>query len=320
MKRTLLFLWLALSLSVMGQEEPSVAIEVSAVTETTVDLTFTPNEACAKYYFVQDTVGGLQKWLGGPMAPPTLDSLVVLWGIQKNSIYTHHYTGLKPGKDNYIVYVRSYDENGNAYPLDSLIFSTPSAGGVGLAHINIEVSEITDTTARIIATPNDQTAMYRNGLVTKNFLEEKGIDSVVKIFQSYPEIAPYIHYTEVDDWVWPDLESDLDYVAIALGTNGNGEWGDTTIVEFRTLPKSGIYDRVKTAYSIYPQPSNGQFTFESPEAVGKTLVIMDTKGVILYEEKLLDTKSFINVTNLVNGIYFVYLKGDSVAQKIVITK
>ncbi len=113
-----------------------------------------------------------------------------------------------------------------------------------------------------------------------------------------------------------NYESTLENVQIPLGTtiltwviidnSGNSETCSFSItvneyVSIETLTELGI--------SIYPNPTDGQFTIEN--ARGYELTIKDISGKIIYIAQISDISLFINLNLIKNGIYLINFKSDT---------
>ncbi|PID89259.1 MAG: hypothetical protein CSB01_02935, partial [Bacteroidia bacterium] len=236
MKNMLIALLVCLSAStVFGQvqrevantkDDPMVNITVENVVPVEVQARFAPSANCVRYNSLIGIPAELEQW--ATQMNTTIDQLVSLWGFEDTAESVHNFSGLTPNTE-YTIYARPFDAQGNAYPMQTQVIITGQYGGEGLSVIDLEVTEITDTTVRLIAQANSETAVFHDGLIEDAFFEQIGVDSAVQLIQSngYPQY-------QSDNWVWPDLTQDTPYKAIALGKNILGEWGDTTIVDFRT--------------------------------------------------------------------------------------
>lgn len=298
--------------------DPAVIITPLEITNTTVEASFMPNAACETYFALISTQAEMEmwsNWLG-----VTIDSLVQMWGIEKSIAFTHLWTDQIPNTE-YTLYARPLDANGVAFPLNTINVTTLTGGGNGLAEMQVEVSQITDSSARLIATPNDQTAVFFDGLITKEYFDEIGQDSAIAVIQDngYPQY-------ETDDWVWLDLFANTDYYAIAVGKNALDEWGPATIVEFKTLEPVGINDpneAVKTI-SIFPMPNNGTFTFTAPDGQEGSVRIFNTNGQMVFEQKVSVEQNTIDARHLSNGLYSLQFTSTSkvviMSEKLIISK
>jgi uncharacterized delta-60 repeat protein len=298
--------------------DPAVIITPLEITNTTVEASFTPNAACATYFALLSTQSEMAMW--SAWLGVSVDSLVQMWGIEKTEAFTHLWTSQAPNTE-YTLYARPLDANGFGYPLNTKTVTTLTGGGNGLAEMQVEVTQITDSSARLIATPNDQTAVFFDGLITKTYFNEIGQDSAIAVIKDngYPQY-------EIDDWVWLDLLANTDYYAIAVGKNALDEWGPATIVEFKTLEPVGIADPEKalTTSSISPMPNNGTFTFTTPNGQAGTIHIFSANGQLVFDQKVSGDQPVIDARHLTNGLYHLQFTSESkaitVSEKLIIAR
>ncbi|MDD4217369.1 MAG: T9SS type A sorting domain-containing protein [Bacteroidales bacterium] len=288
--------------------DPSVEVTIIEVTNTTVEASFTPNETCSSYTIMIGTASKMDMWVG--MMGTPIDSLVNMWGIEVYSDSSNLWTDQIPNTE-YTIYVIPKNAGGDWSPLQTHVVTTLAGGGTGLSEIEITISEVTETTARFIATQNDQTASYYDGLIQDSLYNEIGEDSAVNIIKTngYP-------LYEQDDWVWSDLNSGTTYYAIAIGYNANGEWGLASIEQFTTLSITGICktEKQKSNISIFPNPSNGTFTFTSLRKNKGQISIYNMNGQKVYEQSLTGLENAINVNELSNGLYQVVFTAENSAK------
>ncbi len=284
---------------------PSVEIALGNVTSTTVEATFTPNDDCASYHYMMSTAAEMEQWTN--MMQTSLEQLVVMWGIEKTSACTYVWDEQIPNTE-YTIYVLPKDAEGNVGELITKTVTTETMGGAGTSVIELVVEVLTKTSVMTTATPNEETAVYHYGLVEKSYFEEMGEDAFVQYLR---EEDPYPLY-EVDVWEWLDLTPETDYYAIATGQNSEGEWGETTIVPFRTEVE-GFDELVKTNFSIYPNPATSTINILS-DAKG-TAKIFDMTSRCVMEVQIEGTTT-INIEGLDKGVYFINLN-DSVKKLVI---
>lgn len=277
-------------------QTPDVAVTFSNVTTTTLDATLTPNAYCVSYHFVLMTPAEMLKWapfMGSP------EAVIKQFGIQKNIPYTHHFTELMPNTD-YYVYTISVGAGGYEAPYDSTLVHTLSLGGNGVATASIVLQEITQTSVRMIVTPNDQTAEYHDGLMTKAYFDELGETAAIEYFQN--DGNPLYG---IDDWVWPTLEPNTTYKAIAIGKNALGEWGPATIEEFTTLTTSLSDKKDLSGLSIYPNPVSTSFEVMTEGQQDATIRIVAANGEVVYSSRIHSPQTRVDVSKLSSGTYVV---------------
>lgn len=280
---------------------PDVDVTFSNVTSTSLDATLTPNEFCESYHFVLMTPAEMLKWtpfMGSP------EAVIKQFGIQKNIPYTHHFTELMPNTD-YYVYTISVGAGGYEAPYDSTLVHTLSLGGNGVATASIVLQEITQTSVRMIVTPNDQTAEYHDGLMTKAYFDELGEAAAIEYFKN--DGNPLYG---IDDWVWPTLEPNTIYKAIAVGKNALGEWGPATIEEFTTLTTSLSDKKEMSGLRIYPNPVSTNFELTTEGHQGATICIIAANGEVVYNSRIHSAQTHVDVSKLSSGAYVIEMIKD----------
>lgn len=293
------------SLSLFAQT-PSVTTNILNTTSTTIEAEFQMGENCTKYAILADALGSMTVWT--QMMGVSLEELVIQWGIMYEQNATYTWDELNPNTP-YEVFVVAMNETDTA---DVVITncSTASQGGEGESLISIELSELTKTSVRMITVPNDQTAYYYNGLVTKELYDEVGEDSVMSILKS----TPY-QLCETDDWVWQDLMPYTEYYALAQGANVNDEWGVVSKVAFRTLGDVSITQLEKEqTLLLYPNPAK-DFVVLQNSVAGDEVELSDIQGRVLQKFVTNTSKTRLNVSDCKPGFYFVRIKNAESAEE-----
>lgn len=102
----------------------------------------------------------------------------------------------------------------------------------------------------------------------------------------------------------------------AGGTNNIG-----TIFNYALLTTGTVENIEKIGFAVYPNPSNGTIAIEA-ERNEYMLHITNVLGEIIYQSKIKNYKSEIDLGKQTNGIYFINIqtvKGTAV-QKLIINK
>ena len=305
-----------------GQEtqrlNPDVTITPGTITPTTVQATFTPNAACKSYDILMSTASEMQSW--SLMMGVPVDSLVAQWGITYSGVQTYTWTEMIPNTE-YTVYALPKDSLGQASPLVTILATTTQNGGSGLSTLTVVVNDITSTQARVVVTPNAETAVFHDGLITVDYYNTIGSDSALTLIKS----NPYPLYT-TDDWIWSDLTPATDYYAIGIGQNADSIWGTPAITPFTTLSSAGIASGDATASSalIYPVPTTGIFYFQADPAASGEIRIIDLNGKTVFSQRITPARTEINASSLGNGCYYLRYWPDSgqtpVTTKLIIAK
>ena len=277
------------------EQEAVVEITIGEVTYTTIEATFTPSGECASYIILCSTEAEMDKWsmwLGA-----SLEQLIEEWGGEKTGVVKNTWNKLIPNTE-YTIYVLSKDIEGETIQLDTVKVSTAILGGEGVSVIDVQVEVLSNTSAYLVVTPNEETSEYHYILIEQAYADSIGVDSTMKILHE----DPYALY-EVDRWEWIDLRPETEYLAIAQGKNVKGEWGEITKVEFVTTTEGNI-ELVEDNFNIYPNPVNDRLYIETLTQT-LTIEVYDVYGRRQELSAISGQQSVINVANLNSGVYFV---------------
>lgn len=312
MKRVLFFTVLALfSHFAMGQEAPSVTIQVVSTTPTKVTASFTKNATCTKYHIL--IVKTAEIAMNEQFARKPIHRLIQEWGLHFTPDSTYTWKELVPNTA-YTVFALANDSTN---PLHQTVeVTTPQVGGTGKAQQTIAISDITDNTAKTTITPNVETSIFWYGLVSEDAYNAWGhdaaVESVIQGNQYYPKY-------ETDFWVWPDLKPNTSYYAISRGKNINNEWGDAAIEKFTTTGTTFLEEANNIDISIFPNPAqnylivhcNGITKLELFDLAGKQVLAQGFNGV--------DNGVKLNVSLLEKGTYVLrIITSNGVATKKVV--
>ncbi len=72
--------------------------------------------------------------------------------------------------------------------------------------------------------------------------------------------------------------------------------------------------------SVYPNPSNGEFTVELNNGLYKTIQVTDLTGRVVLTNASSKDKVNVNMANLANGIYYVKIQSDNAVEVIKVVK
>lgn len=292
-----LALFVLLGIAVNAQA-PDVTITVTNTTTTTVTADFTPNSSCTSYHILMSTANEMTMYAQMMQCP--LTNLVISWGIEYQNADTYTWEEMTPATE-YTIYVAAIG-NGDTV-LCTQLATTQSQGGAGASAIEITVTDITTSSARVICTPNSETAVFYDQLIAKSLFEEIGQDSATAIVKA----SMYPLYT-TDDWTWSNLEENTEYYALAIGQNVNGEWGDLSILEFSTL-ESSIATNEFANFLTYPNPASDVLNIQT-EAGIKQIEVLNLLGQTIYNETVADEKLTLNISDWTNGVYVIRIKND----------
>lgn len=228
--------------------KPTVTAEVSEVTTTSFKITVTPNEDCYGYYACAFDVAsggilGTFNTMGSFFGFANVGDMIKGWGqIEHSGVETIEWKNQEPGSE-YEVAIVPVDMNGNLGDYIIVKVKTVGAGGDGAALVSAEVpaEEFYKYTAedqtiqyvqRVIFTPNDQTNIYRDGLVEADEYD-KDPEFYNKIVLFPEQTTVDTNHTGVDSYLW-NVKASTRYYAISVGQNNKGEWGEICKFEFTT--------------------------------------------------------------------------------------
>lgn len=283
-------------------ESPAVDVTFDNIETTSLDVNLTPNAVCESFYFVIMTPASMVQWL--PMFGSEA-GVIKTFGIHEFDTLTHHFTQLNANTE-YYLYTVSVGYDGFEAPFDSAYVKTLAGGGSGEALATIDLLEITETSVRMVVTPNSETSEFHDGLITKSYFDEIGEAAAVEYFQN----DGFPHF-ETDEWVWIDLEMNTAYKAIATCKNALGEWGTPTIEDFTTLFTS-INSIETNPLLVFPNPSQGKFEIAGEDIQGGSLRIIDATGKEVYSTKIAGKRTPIDISHSNSGLYIIEIEKQGV--------
>lgn len=285
----------------MTRDVPAVTISMTDVTATGYTASFTKNADCSYYYYLTMSTDEIAQWT--TMMGMTIEQLIQLWGVLANEDDTHTWTEQTPNTE-YNVFALPFGSDSVAAAYSVATFNTNNQGGTGTASVQVAVSNITDTSALIVCTPNDQTSSFHDGVIMVDYFNEIGQDSAVRYFANNP-----LFYS-TDSWEWLSLNPSTDYYVVAFGYNVNNEMGDVTLYPFRTLGTSGINDVKSNSCTLFPIPNDGYFEVKGENISGSLMKIYSMEGKLLLSQRL-DNNEMTICTTLSSGAYLVLIANSS---------
>ncbi len=243
MKKTLLSL-MAASAITMAQAAPEVTMEVSEITSSTIELTFTPNEETSDYYcclFGEGEMEAQYQMFGAWMGFTCYGDMIKAWGYACAGTETKLWKDLTP-ETTYDIWVQTLDQSGAYGEAQCFTVTTAGQGGDGPSVISIVVGEFGGDDEyghwqQVIYTPNENTSVFFDLICTDEFYQEQGAEGVIAYLKeeddpSDPYYSYYAQFTE-DNAFW-NAEPGTTYHACAIGKNAKGEWGEMAEVVFTT--------------------------------------------------------------------------------------
>ena len=225
---------------------PAISYTIDETTTSSFTLTVTANEDCFGYYWCMFEKGQAQaqfeQW--GPMFGfPNIESMIAQFSGKKyEEVSTHTWKDLAPGTD-YEVCVVPVDEAGTYADMVTIPVTTKQQGGEGVAQVAItsggaEVYE-GKLLYTIIFTPNDQTAVYHDLVVSKEAFDKDGEEFWKNyLLNGNPEDPNYNQYG-VDKFPF-EAEAGKQYYGVAIAKNAKGEYGPLVKELFTVEAPAGV--------------------------------------------------------------------------------
>lgn len=293
------FLALALALVFSAgafAQTPSITTTVGNLTPTTITASFEMNEFCTKYHILAAPTGEMEGWTGA--FGMSLRDLVISWSLGFEADTTYTWNDMTPNTE-YVIYVVAVNATDTSDVLMTTC-TTPQAGGEGASVITIELSNITENSVIMTATPNEQTAKFLDGLVEKAMFDEIGADSLITLLLA----QPYWLY-ETDVWEWLDLTPETEYYAFGIGQNAAEQWGEMTLVPFTTLGEGvGLQDAEANGLTLYPNPATNLVSLQNAE-IGSLVEVIDMQGRVLKALEVTSTNQTIGLEGMNSGLYVI---------------
>lgn len=307
--RIILTAALCLAALTAAAQGPTVTVTIDETTPTTITATFTKGSACEAYYICCALEEEILPYVGTPIGGPTFETTIIAWGIRYTNSQSYTWDDMAPGTayNVYVVAVGGGDTLMSATPAP-----TPMGGGSGASEIAITASDITSHSATLTCTPNDQTSSYKDMLLTKDYFDEIGADSVTAYLKE-----DYYTYVAADTWNWDGLEFDTEYIMCAIGVNGNSEWGELDTLHFRTLaagdsnPSVIEIDTSTTngvlSIAFAPNASTARYWVKACERLDIDGFTDDSVIALLTSEVAQYTNKVFDLTGLEQGVQYVVM-------------
>ena len=129
-----------------------------------------------------------------------------------------------------------------------------------------------------------------------------------------------ISQTALDSYTWPVNNQTYTTTGAYTTVIPNASGCDSTITLNLTMSFTGINDLSASKLSIYPNPTNGDFTITGLELVGtvSSLILTDMNGKVV---KVLDTKvSKFSMASIKPGVYFLNIMSGNKEEVLKIVK
>ena len=225
---------------------PAISYTIDETTTSSFTLTVTANEDCFGYYWCMFEKGQAQaqfeQW--GPMFGfPNIESMIAQFsGREYDGVSTNTWKDLAPATD-YEVCVVPVDEAGTFADMVTIPVSTKQQGGEGVAQVAITSGGADVYEGKllytIIFTPNDQTAVYHDLVVSKEAFDKDGEEFWKNyLLNGNPEDPNYNQYG-VDKFPF-EAEAGKQYYGVAIAKNAKGEYGPLVKELFTVEAPAGV--------------------------------------------------------------------------------
>ena len=266
----------------------TVAIAVEEVSETSVEITATPNENAVAYHYIVITKAEADE----------MGEEALMQKLNENENYLENAnTEVVTIESNVAYYVVAQAKNDDDMfgAVTKVEFMVEVAGPAVVA---IEVKEVSETSVEVTATPNENTVSYKYIVIEKaeaNAMDENAL---------MEKLAEAIELDGVDVLEWP-IKSNVEYCVIAQGKNADDKLGELTIVEFMVeVDTTAVAEFNEVMFEIYPNPANEYVKITSNVKI-ESLMIFSLDGKMVYSEDVNQEETMIDVTGFAKGSYIV---------------
>lgn len=230
---------------------PVVNHTIDELTETTIKVTFTPNEDVSEYYTVlleNSTVEKDFEMWGAFAGASNPNEMIAKWAWYPSiGQTTHTWTDIPPGTPCQIG-IAIKDKNGTFVPYQTLDVVTLQKGSDGPAYVDITLGDYRYAdwygeirpSQFITYTPNENTSKYRVEVYFAPDYNRFPTELNNELCQDPPmNISGWFLYEPITT-DYP-LDPDTEYVAIAAGKNNLGQWGEVNVFRFTTPKEVGDF-------------------------------------------------------------------------------
>ena len=273
-----------------------VAIEVKEVSETSVEVTATPNENTVSYQYIV-----IEK-----AEADAMDAEALMQKLEESNdldaVDTWTYT-VKSNVEYYVI-AQGKNADGKLGELTKVEFVVRVAGPAALT---VTVEEFTETSVLVI-TPNENTVAYHYIIIAKAEADSIGEDAVM---QRLNENEDYLEGVTVEELI---VEPNVEHYVIAQAKNSDEVWGEVVKVEFIVIEENNGEDEGdngedvaefdEAMFEIYPNPASEYVRIASDVEI-ESLMIFSLDGKMVYSEDVNQEETMIDVTGFAKGSYIV---------------
>lgn len=222
---------------------PKVITTIDDVQQREFTVSFVPNEDVGGYAAVAGEKGTIQQQynqMGAMFGFHNFGDMIKAWGINKTAASSHTWDSMDPNTE-YEIFVQAWDAEGTYADVDTLLLTTKMKGGTGAATVDIALGKYKmmewdgemKPSQFISFTPNDQASCYRIGVYLASVYDESPneIQNELKMDPPMPVVGWFQYDAIETDY---QIDPNTECVAIAAAKNGEGTWGECTILRFTT--------------------------------------------------------------------------------------
>ena len=266
----------------------AVAIVVEETSETSVEITTTPNEDAVAYHYIVITKAEADEMGEDALLEKLNENEEYLEGVNTTEVTIESNVA-------YYVVAQAKNADNKFGAITKVEFIVEVAGP---AKVAIEVKETSKTTVLITATPNENTVAYHYIVIEKAEADSIGEDALLQRLEGDD------NYLEgIDEWEWT-VKSNVEYYVIAQAKNADDKWGEITKAEFIVINTESVSELNDVVFEIYPNPAT-EYVRISADSNIESLIIFSIDGNVVYSENLDKEETTIDVTAFAKGSYII---------------
>ncbi len=265
----------------------SVAIEVEETSKTSVMVTATPNENTVLYHYIIIEKAEAEE----------IGEEAVMQMLSENENYLEGVDECSwtiTSNTEYYVVAQAKNADDKWGEVTTVEFFVEEAGP---ASVEIEVEEVSETSVKITATPNENTVAYHYIVIEKTEADEIGEDAIMEM------LAENEDYLEGVDVSTVTVETNVKYYVVAQAKNADDVWGEITKVEF-VVEDDAVEELGNAVFEIYPNPAKEYVRITSSSNI-EELSIFTVEGKMVYSQSVNQQETMIDVTEFNRGTYIV---------------
>lgn len=300
-----------------GEGLAEVAMTATNPTANSFDISFVPNDQTNYYYYLIAD----QSFYTELGLETTAD--IAAWAQANQTKNFGELSGtvgdLAMGTE-YICYAIPFNANNELGTVAQTTITTLTLGGTGVAEVEIEVANVTETDFEVYFTMNEETAYYYYLIAEESVLEQYGLttqDAILDYFAQNGEAS----YEDLGGTIADCVEGTIMKV-YTFPYNANNTLGTVNTVDI--LMGEGVVglNDVMTSVeaNLYPNPANSHINVSSLSIIDR-VQITNVLGQVVMTKEIGANGANINIESLEAGNYFVTIyTNQGVATKKLLVK